>query len=258
VAQPHAVRRIRFRAGPGRPATRGRSAAVQRLQDTVERECRCAHRHVDLRGRPLHRRRLHVARRSHQRVLVPHLPRPRRPQPGGQLLQQLDHPRWRARHVQGSGLREPTGLRPRRAVDPGGHDQERSDRRGSLPGHKRRHLLLRRPRVRHADPRTESEHRQDRRHAQANQGDVVTYTVTVTNPQRPEGQTPTDVATNVVVSDPIPSGLDFVDFVVNPTFPPPARRSPRAPTAPLRSASLARPASHSRPTPRSPTASARA
>ena len=62
--------------------------------------------------------------------------------------------------------------------------------------------------------------------AQPNQGDVVTYTVTVTNPQRPEGQTPTDVATNVVVSDPIPSGLDFVDFVVNPTVPPPGPQVP--------------------------------
>jgi uncharacterized repeat protein (TIGR01451 family) len=91
--------------------------------------------------------------------------------------------------------------------------------------------------------------------AQANQGDVVTYTVTVTNPQRPEGQTPTDVATNVVVTDPIPAGLDFVDLSSTPSAP--ARRSPRAPTARLRSASLAKPASHSRPTPRSPTASAR-
>ena len=50
----------------------------------------------------------------------------------------------------------------------------------------------------------------------ANPGDVVTYTVTVSNPQRPPGQTPTDVATNVVVSEPIPSGLEFDRFVINP------------------------------------------
>ncbi len=37
VAQSHAVRRIRIRAGLGRPAPRGRSAAVQRLHDTDER-----------------------------------------------------------------------------------------------------------------------------------------------------------------------------------------------------------------------------
>ncbi len=82
-----------------------------------------------------------------------------------------------------------------------------------------------------------------------NHGDTVTYTVTVSNPQRPEGETPTDVATNVVVSDPIPSGLDFVDFVINPA-------DPRAPTTPSRSASTARSA-HSRPTGRSPSASTR-
>lgn len=52
----------------------------------------------------------------------------------------------------------------------------------------------------------------------ANPGNPVTYTTTVTNPQRspddPLG--PTDAATNLVVSDPIPSGLDFVEFTVNP------------------------------------------
>jgi uncharacterized repeat protein (TIGR01451 family) len=50
----------------------------------------------------------------------------------------------------------------------------------------------------------------------ANPGDLLTYTVTVANPQRPAGQTPTDPATNVVVADPIPSGLDFVDFASGP------------------------------------------
>lgn len=52
----------------------------------------------------------------------------------------------------------------------------------------------------------------------ANPGDIVTYTVTVSNPQRPAGETPTDPATNVAVADPIPSGLKFVDF--DAPFPP--------------------------------------
>ena len=45
----------------------------------------------------------------------------------------------------------------------------------------------------------------------ANPGDVVTYTTTVTNPQR-RPATPTEAATNLVIDDPLPSGLDFVDF----------------------------------------------
>ena len=50
----------------------------------------------------------------------------------------------------------------------------------------------------------------------ANPGDVVTYSTEVTNPRRPEGETPTEPATNVIVDDPLPSGLDFVDFAANP------------------------------------------
>jgi uncharacterized repeat protein (TIGR01451 family) len=53
----------------------------------------------------------------------------------------------------------------------------------------------------------------------ANPGDTVTYTVKVSNPQRPPGETPTDVATNVAIEDPIPSGLDFISFATQ--FPPP-------------------------------------
>ena len=49
---------------------------------------------------------------------------------------------------------------------------------------------------------------------QANPGDVVTYTTTVTN--RKETGTPTEAATNLVIADPIPSGLDFVGFADNP------------------------------------------
>ena len=49
---------------------------------------------------------------------------------------------------------------------------------------------------------------------QANPGDVVTYTTTVTN--RKEAGTPTEAATNLVIADPIPSGLDFVGFADNP------------------------------------------
>jgi uncharacterized repeat protein (TIGR01451 family) len=49
---------------------------------------------------------------------------------------------------------------------------------------------------------------------EANPGDVVTYTTTVTN-QR-EADTPTEAATNLVIADPIPSGLDFIDFADNP------------------------------------------
>jgi uncharacterized repeat protein (TIGR01451 family) len=50
----------------------------------------------------------------------------------------------------------------------------------------------------------------------AKPGDVVTYTTTVSNPQRGAGETPTEPATNVVINDPIPSGLDFVGFASNP------------------------------------------
>ena len=50
----------------------------------------------------------------------------------------------------------------------------------------------------------------------ADPGDLVTYSTEVSNPRRPEGETPTEPATNVAVADPIPSGLDFVDFAVNP------------------------------------------
>jgi uncharacterized repeat protein (TIGR01451 family) len=55
---------------------------------------------------------------------------------------------------------------------------------------------------------------------EANPGDVVTYTTTATNPERgpddPLYPTPTVPATNLVVTDPLPSGLDFVGFVTNP------------------------------------------
>ena len=53
--------------------------------------------------------------------------------------------------------------------------------------------------------------------ATADPGDVVTYTTKLSNPQRPSGQTPTEPATNVVVDDPLPSGLDFTGFATNPS-----------------------------------------
>jgi len=43
----------------------------------------------------------------------------------------------------------------------------------------------------------------------ANPGDQIIYTTQVSNPQRPPGETPTEPATNVVIDDPLPSGLDF-------------------------------------------------
>jgi large repetitive protein len=56
--------------------------------------------------------------------------------------------------------------------------------------------------------------------SEAAPGEVVTYTTTVTNPTRgpddPLYPTPTVPATNLVVTDVLPSGLDFVDFVSNP------------------------------------------
>jgi large repetitive protein len=54
--------------------------------------------------------------------------------------------------------------------------------------------------------------------SQAGPGDTVTYTTTVTNPQRspddPLG--PTADATNLVITDPLPSGLHFSGFVDSP------------------------------------------
>lgn len=49
-------------------------------------------------------------------------------------------------------------------------------------------------------------------------GDPVTYTTTVTNPQRATDDPlyPTAAATNMVVSDPLPSGINFVNFTTNP------------------------------------------
>ena len=55
---------------------------------------------------------------------------------------------------------------------------------------------------------------------QANPGDLVTYSTSVTNPERQAGDplypTPTVSATNLVISDPLPAGLDFADFTANP------------------------------------------
>jgi uncharacterized repeat protein (TIGR01451 family) len=51
---------------------------------------------------------------------------------------------------------------------------------------------------------------------QANPGDTVTYTTEVSNPQRPAGEEPTSAATNLVVADPLPAGLNFVGFATNP------------------------------------------
>ena len=55
----------------------------------------------------------------------------------------------------------------------------------------------------------------------ADPGDVVTYTSTVTNPSLrdpsdPLFGTPVDAAVNLVVADPLPSGLDFAGFTANP------------------------------------------
>jgi large repetitive protein len=58
-------------------------------------------------------------------------------------------------------------------------------------------------------------------HVNAGPGDVVTYSTEVTNPSTrdpsdPLSGTPVDAATNVVVADELPSGLDFVGFTANP------------------------------------------
>jgi large repetitive protein len=69
-------------------------------------------------------------------------------------------------------------------------------------------------------------------HTTANPGDVVNYTAKVTNPSMrdpddPLAGTPVNAATNLVVTDPLPSGLDFSGFTVNPgglcTYAPAAR-----------------------------------
>jgi large repetitive protein len=54
--------------------------------------------------------------------------------------------------------------------------------------------------------------------SQAAPGDPVRYTTTVTNPQRSTDDPlyPTAAATNLVVADPLPSGIDFAGFVGTP------------------------------------------
>ena len=54
--------------------------------------------------------------------------------------------------------------------------------------------------------------------SQAGPGDPVRYTTTVTNPQRSTDDPlyPTAAATNLVVADPLPSGIDFAGFVGTP------------------------------------------
>ena len=64
-------------------------------------------------------------------------------------------------------------------------------------------ILIRAPNL-HIDKRASD--------TQAAPGDTVTYTTEVTNPRRPAGETPTEPATNLVVDDPLPSGLDFAGF----------------------------------------------
>jgi hypothetical protein len=50
---------------------------------------------------------------------------------------------------------------------------------------------------------------------EARPGDTVTYTTRITNPQRSANDPlgPTATATNVTISDPLPSGLHFAGFV---------------------------------------------
>jgi large repetitive protein len=54
--------------------------------------------------------------------------------------------------------------------------------------------------------------------SEARPGDPVTYTTSVTNPQRSPNDPlyPTAAATNLVVADPLPSGVDFAGFVGTP------------------------------------------
>jgi uncharacterized repeat protein (TIGR01451 family) len=58
-------------------------------------------------------------------------------------------------------------------------------------------------------------------HSNANPGDVVTYTTTLSNPSMRDASdplfgTPVNAATNVVIADALPSGLDFIAFTTNP------------------------------------------
>jgi uncharacterized repeat protein (TIGR01451 family) len=50
----------------------------------------------------------------------------------------------------------------------------------------------------------------------ASPGDTVTYTTAVSNPNANDPNNPTAPATNLVISDPLPSGVDFGSFVSNP------------------------------------------
>ena len=191
---------------------------VQRLPDRVERAGRCARHDLDLRGRPQHRRRLPVARGSQRLVLVPHLPRRTTPRI-----------RWTTSSTarsRASGVTSPA--KPRTTRTNLGYDldapsiPEGTIHNGATAaavclGIGRRHLLLRRPGLRHAYPRTEPRHHQDGRQHQrliratSSPTRSPSRTRSARRARRPRTSLPTWSS-----SEPIPSGLEFVRFVINP------------------------------------------
>ena len=162
-------------------------------------------------------RRLPVAGQP-ERDLRPSDQAARRRAPRRQLLQQHDLQRRRRRRWAHARIQQPARLRPRDAERAGGHDRQRrrpaprcawarSATRTSSAG-LAFDALIKAPNLditKVAD------------HTTANPGDVVNYTTTVTNPSMrdpsdPLFGTPVDAATNLVVADQLPSGLDFVGF----------------------------------------------
>jgi uncharacterized repeat protein (TIGR01451 family) len=89
-----------------------------------------------------------------------------------------------------------------------------------VPWNDQRYVLLRRADIRTLIKAPNLQITKDVDKSHANLGDTVTYTTTVTNPQRTGAELtqlgPTDTAINLVVSDEVPSGLHFVRFTVNP------------------------------------------
>ena len=141
----------------------------------------------------------------------------RRRPPGRQLLQQHDLQRRRRRRRAHPELRQPARLRSRDAERPEGTIGNNQTAASVCLGTSGDtyffgglvfDALIKAPNL-HITKTAD--------HTTANPGDVVNYTTTVTNPATrdpddPLAGTPVNAATNLVVADQLPSGLDFSGF----------------------------------------------